>query len=103
MAQGHVWLGQDAYKHKLVDQLGGLNEAVAKAASLANLKEYHTAPYPGKSDWMEQLLNKASQGSYIDNQLRLTLGEYYEPFMLIRSMNRQNAVQARVPFILNIR
>lgn len=52
---------------------------------------------------MEQLLNKASQGSYIDNQLRLTLGEYYEPFMLIRSMNRQNAVQARVPFILNIR
>lgn len=103
VAQGHVWLGQDAYKHKLVDQLGGLNEAVAKAASLANLKEYHTAPYPGKSDWMEQLLNKASQGSYIDNQLRLTLGEYYEPFMLIRSMNRQNAVQARVPFILNIR
>ena len=102
VAQGHVWLGQDAYKHKLVDQLGGLNEAVAKAASLANLKEYHTAPYPGKSDWMEQLLNKASQGSYIDNQLRLTLGEYYEPFMLIRSMNRQNAVQARVPFILNI-
>lgn len=103
VAQGHVWLGQDAYKHKLVDQLGGLNEAVAKAASLANLKEYHTTPYPGKSDWMEQLLNKASQGSYIDNQLRLTLGEYYEPFMLIRSMNRQNAVQARVPFILNIR
>ena len=52
---------------------------------------------------MEQLLNKASQGSYIDNQLRLTLGEYYEPFMLIRSMHRQTAVQARVPIILNIR
>ena len=33
---------------------------MAKAASLANLKEYHTAPYPGKSDWMEQLLNKAA-------------------------------------------
>lgn len=103
IAQGHVWLGQDAYKIKLVDQLGGLDEAVDKAASLAKLHEYHTTSYPGKSSWMDQLLSEATQGSYIDSQLRLTLGEYYEPFMLIRSINKQNAVQARLPFILNIR
>lgn len=103
VAQGHVWLGQDALKIKLVDELGGLDKAVAKAAKLAKLDEYHTYSYPGKADWLEQLTNTVSGGSYIDEQMRLTLGEYYEPFMLLKNINKQNAIQARVPFMLNIR
>ena len=37
IAQGRVWLGQDAIKLKLIDQLGGLDDAIEKAAKLANL------------------------------------------------------------------
>ena len=103
IAQGRVWLGQDALKIKLVDELGGLDKAIAKAAQLAKLKEYHTSAYPGKVDWIDQLLNKTSGGSYIKAQMRQSLGEYYEPFMLLKDMNNQSAIQARVPFMMNIK
>ena len=104
-AQGHVFTGEDALKIKLVDELGGLDKAVAKAAKLAKLDEYHTTPYPASPDLMEQLLNKTNSGSgnYLDEQLRLTLGEYYKPFVLLREANTMSTVQARMPFFLNIR
>ena len=93
IAQGHVWLGQDALKIKLVDQLGDLDEAIAKAAQLAKLKEYHPAYYPGKADWMTQLMESTTvKGSYLDEQLRLTLGELYEPMMLLKNINQHNAI-----------
>ena len=103
IAQGRVWLGQDALKVKLVDELGGLDKAVAKAAQLAKLKEYHTAAYPGKTSWVDQLLNNLSGDSYINAQARQALGEYYEPFMLMKDINNQSAIQARIPFKLNIK
>ena len=104
IAQGHVWLGQDALKIKLVDQLGDLDEAIAKAAQLAKLKEYHPAYYPGKADWMTQLMESTTgKGSYLDEQLRLTLGELYEPMMLLKNINQHNAIQARIPFEMNIK
>lgn len=103
IAQGRVWLGQDALKVKLVNELGGLDKAVAKAAQLAKLKEYHTAAYPGKTSWVDQLLNNLSGESYINAQARQALGEYYEPFMLMKDINNQSAIQARIPFKLNIK
>lgn len=102
IAQGHVWLGQDALKIKLVDALGGLDDAVKKAAELAKLEEYHSVAYPEPEGWETQLLNKFNDNNYIEAQARLVLGEYYEPFMLLRTMNKQNAIQARIPFYLRV-
>ena len=102
IAQGRVWLGQDAVKIKLVDELGGLNDALAKAAKLAKLEEYHAVAYPEPSDWTEQLTGKLNQNNYIQEQLRLSLGEYYEPFMLLKTMNEQSAIQARMTFYLKV-
>ena len=105
IAQGHVWLGKDALGIKLVDQLGNLNDAVKKAAELAKLKEHHTKAYPAMATWQEQLLNKATGkgGSYLDRELRLTLGEFYAPFMQLRTISQQDAIQARIPFEPNIK
>ena len=105
IAQGHVFLGQDAIKLKLVDQLGGLDVAIAKAAKLAKLDEYHTQNYPAQRDFVEQLLEKAEKQSdtYLDERMRATLGEYYEPFILIKTINQQSAIQARMPFWMNIK
>lgn len=103
VAQGRVWLGSDALKIKLVDELGGLNLAVAKAASLAKLKEYHTKNYPAVPSWTEQLMASAGRNNYLDEQLRLTLGDLYEPFVMLRSMNEREVLQARIPFVLNIK
>jgi len=103
VAQGHVWVGQDALKIKLVDQLGGLDDAVAKAAKLAKLDEYYTASYPGKADWLDQFMSAMSSGSYIDNQMRVAMGEYYSTFMLLKDINKQSAIQARIPYMVNIK
>ena len=102
IAQGHVFTGEDALKIKLVDELGGLDKAVAKAAKLAKLDEYHTAEYPAPKDIFDQLMNSTPTGSYLDEQLRTTLGDYYEPFMILKTMNQQSVIQARLPFFLNI-
>lgn len=103
VAQGHVWVGQDALKIKLVDQLGGLDDAVAKAAKLAKLDEYYTASYPGKADWLDQFTSAMSSGNYIDNQMRVAMGEYYSTFMLLKDINKQSAIQARIPYMVNIK
>ena len=103
IAQGRVWLGQDAIDIKLVDELGGIDVAISKAAELADLKEYYTAEYPGTPDFFDQLMNSAQNGSYLDEQMRQTLGQVYEPFMLMKSLEKQNPVQARMPFVLTVR
>ncbi len=104
IAQGHVWLGQDALKIRLVDELGGLDAAVAKAAKLARTDDYYTQSYPAKDDWLDQLMSKGGgKGSHLDEQLRLTLGQYYKPFMLMKYVDEMAPVQARIPFEPNIK
>lgn len=105
IAQGRVWLGQDALRLGLVDKLGTLDDAVRKAAELAKVKDYHTADYPVEADFMQQLLEKAqgNSGTIIDEQLRLTLGDYYQPFIMVRNIKNQSPVQARLPYVLNIK
>lgn len=102
IAQGHVWLGQDALRIKLVDALGGLDDALAKAAQLAGLTEYYAVKYPDLGGWQEQLFGATNQNNYIQEQLRMTLGEYYEPFMLLKTMDKQSAIQARTEFYLKV-
>ncbi len=104
VAQGHVWLGQDALKIGLVDQLGGVEVALRKAAQLAKLTQWHSVAYPVLPDYLSQLLDLpgAARGNYLDEQMRQSLGAYYEPFALIRDLQAQNPLQARLPFEPNI-
>lgn len=103
IAQGRVWLGADAIGLKLVDQLGGLNDAVAKAAKLAKLNEYYTTDYPAPSSWIDQLLSGASDAGSVDARLRMTLGDLYEPVSLMRNLDKHEALQARIPFAINMK
>lgn len=103
-AQGHVYLGSDALKLGLVDALGGLDEAVAKAAQLAKLDTYHTTGYPEPESTLDQILNMESANeNNLQEMLRNTLGIYYEPFMIMREVQAQPRVQARIPFIIGMR
>ena len=103
IAQGHVFTGEDALKIKLVDELGGLDKAVAKAAELAKTKSYYTNSYPAKKDFMEQLLEETTgQGSYLDERIKATLGELYSPVMLIKNINSTDRIQARMPYWINL-
>lgn len=106
IAQGRVWLGKDALGIKLVDALGNLDKAISVAASLAKTEDkYHVEEYPLPGSWMDQLLETANNegGNHLDEQLRLTLGEYYTPFMWLRRANEREPIQASLPFILNVK
>ena len=101
IAQGRVWLATDAIKIKLVDQIGSLDDAVKKAAELAKAKEYHTKAYPGKGSWLDAFMPKEEKGSYLDSklqeELKIFLGDLYEPLMEIRqSVKNGNTLQARM-------
>lgn len=104
IAQGRVWLATDALNIKLVDQLGGIDDAVKKAAQLAKLKEYYTSDYPATASWMDAMLNSmSSSGTYLDEQLRQTLGDFYQPFTMLRSIDKREAIQARIPYAISIK
>lgn len=103
IAQGRVWIGSDALKVKLVDGMGGIDAAVAKAAALAKAGEYHTVSYPAPPNFIDQLFASMNGGNYLDEQVRQTLGEYYAPFMFVKNLNSQNAIQARMPYRINMK
>ena len=102
IAQGRVWLGNDALGIKLVDAIGSLDDAVKKAAELAKADEYKTVAYPAPTDWMDLLLSQGNKESFLDEQMRMTLGEYYEPFRYVKAINQRCAIQARLPYFLSI-
>ena len=74
-----------------------------KAAELAKLDEYHTEGYPEPTDWFTELLDMTSKGSYLDEGMRAALGEYYEPFRFLKTINSRSAIQARLPYYLDIK
>lgn len=104
IAQGRVWLGQDAIKLKLVDQLGGLDDAIAKAAKLAKMNDYETASYPSPLSTWEQLLGSYIGGDdLLNGKMQAYLGEFYEPFKIINDAKHMDKVQARMPYIIKIK
>lgn len=103
IAQGHVFTGEDALKIKLVDELGGLDKAVAKAAALAKTKSYYTQGYPTPLDFFDQLLQESTDnGSYLDGKLKTSLGTLYEPMKMVNNITTMDRIQARMPWWLNI-
>ena len=104
IAQGRVWLGQDAIKLKLVDQLGGLDDAIVKAAKLAKMNDYETASYPSPLSTWEQLLGSYVSGDdLLNGKMQAYLGEFYEPFKIINDAKHMDKVQARMPYIIKIK
>lgn len=56
IGEGRVWLGQDALTIGLVDEIGGLDDAIAKAAELAGIEHYTPIYYPARKDFFEQFM-----------------------------------------------
>lgn len=60
IAQGHVWTGQDAKANGLVDSLGDFDDAVAKAAELAKLKQWHLEYYVDEPTFFDKVVDNMS-------------------------------------------
>lgn len=100
IAQGRVWSGSRAMQLGLIDKIGGLDEAIAAAATKAALGDYRLREYPGKPGLFEMLFGKGNEGSSKETLIREELGtEAYKTYTAVRSLKKFIGVtQARLPF-----
>ncbi|WP_428740674.1 signal peptide peptidase SppA [Tenacibaculum sp.] len=105
IAQGRVWTGKEAIEKGLVDQLGSLNDAIKAAAGLAEVEDYKVRNYPDyKTDLKDAL--KLSPFSKISKEevLKEALGnENYQLYHNLQKMKDVKGIQARIPFIFQIK
>ena len=102
IAEGRVWTGEQGLKIGLVDELGNLDQAVAYAAQQAQLQKYRTVAYPAPENPFEQLLNEKKDG-YLSSHLRSIMGEGYDAITFMSNIQTMDRVQARIPYIYNVK
>lgn len=94
IGQGRVWAGADAIEIGLVDELGGLNDAVKKAVALANLSDnYKIVEYPAKKEWFETLSEQFDISTRI---MKSELGENYIYYQNAKRVAETSGIQARM-------
>ena len=106
MAQGRVWVGTDALGLGLVDEIGGLRQAVDYAASLAGYLskgDYHVVTYPAQLTQTEMLLDMISGGRQEPSILAGTPFEELGKTLSRLRENEPTQVYARLPYDIEIR
>ena len=99
VGQGRVWSGADALTIKLVDELGGIQDAIKYTVKKANLKEgeYEILSLPKQKDPIKDLLN-GKKDEEETKVLQQNLGIFYDYIKYAQSIIRAKGVQARLPY-----
>ena len=105
IAQGRVWTGKEAIEKGLVDQLGGLEDAIKVAAELAEVENYRVRNYPNyKTDLKDALQMNPFMKASKEEILKETMGdENYQLYNNIHKMKNLKGIQARIPFIFQVK
>jgi protease IV len=96
VAQGRVWTGQRALELGLVDELGGLDQALTKVAELAELKDYQVELYPKEKSPMEQFLTQF--GDVSANWLKAWMPKALWPMSQSLKEDKYENIYMRLPF-----
>lgn len=100
IARGRVWAGSQAKALGLVDEHGGLKQAIETAARQAGISDYGLIAYPKTKDIATQLLETLSG----ENEMKTfakELGKPYSFFLELKSICQMQGVQARMPYLIN--
>lgn len=102
IARGRVWTGKDAVSIGLVDELGGLKDAIAYAAKEAGLESPKVQYLPEiKKEPIQELLESLTE----ENQVSVKQGipeELLEYYSKLRSLENYVGIQARLPYELKL-
>ncbi|MFH1194411.1 MAG: signal peptide peptidase SppA [bacterium] len=101
IAQGRVWTGIDAKEIGLVDELGGLDVAVQKAAEKAGITKYRIVEYPGIRTAFEKIMNALSE-DLESTYLQFKLGDNYKYYKELEKVIHLNGIQTRMLFDIYI-
>lgn len=97
IGQGRVWTGKDALKINLVDELGGLNDAIAYAAKKSKLTDYKLVELPKQKSPFDMFLNK-KETELESRLIKKNLGISYTYFKQLQKIINVKGIQARLPF-----
>lgn len=102
IAQGRVWIGQDAKANGLVDRLGGIDDALAlvrQRARLSSTGDVDIVVYPPKRSWLEMIADLNSDDAseaIVDKKIRAVLPSFPSRAMM------HGGMQAVMPFRITV-
>lgn len=102
VASGRVWSGAQAQERKLVDALGGFDDAVKIAAESAGVGEdYKVRFYPEQRPFLEHLISQLEENAKAD-AIKSELGESYIWYQQLNKIKTYQGEQARLPFEIQL-
>jgi protease-4 len=104
IGQGRVWSGSDAIKIGLIDEIGGMNKAIAEAAKLSKIKKYRTVNYPEFQKNFDDILSKIGLTQSKESIIKSEIGEEnYILLQKLKKIHQLKGVQALMPYKINIK
>jgi protease IV len=101
IGQGRVWSGNSALKIGLVDETGGLKDAIKGAATLAGLESYSIRELPVLEDPYTRILSQLSDEVRM-RILKNELGESVKFYNMANEIKEMSGIQARLPYFIDI-
>jgi protease-4 len=102
IGQGKVWSGISAKEIGLVDEIGGLKDAIQGAANLAGVETWAIRELPVIEDPYTKLLSQLG-GEIRMNILKRELGELVKYYNIVQEISDMSGIQARLPYFIEIR
>jgi protease-4 len=108
IGEGRVWSGADAKRIGLVDELGGLEDAIRIAAQKAKLETYRITELPEREDPLEKLIEDLSLSTLLGTWGHTSLvspgptGEAWEYLRQLQSLLKNNGILMRMPEIITV-
>jgi len=103
IGQGRVWTGYDAKKIGLIDVYGGLEKAIEIAALLAKVEDYRLISLPRKKDPFSELVLEFGNSGTISDIILAKFGFKTDLTKPIEHLLKSDIIQARVPFIMELK
>ena len=98
IGQGRVWTGEQALERGLVDQLGGMDDAIKEAATLAELTDYSVIVADGPKDFFTKFMEKQMDEAKVSIAKSVMGEEQFKLFSTIRRAETESGIIARMPF-----
>ena len=102
IAEGRIYSGTDAMRLGLVDEMGGLEEAITFAAKKANISNYTLKYYPSVKSLIEQISDIFST-SVEERIVKSRLGENYRLFRTIQRAQTTTGIKAIMPYSITVK
>ena len=100
IGQGRVWSGVEAKNIGLVDEFGGLNDAIAEAAKMAKLEKYRLIELPKEKDPYKELLSQLGEETET-RYINYKLGSEARFFNKTAELLQMQGIQTRMPYVID--